>query len=52
VRRSRFWLALCAFLVLTTLPGCGGCGGRERGKNSDFDRPKGTEQQKPAEKKG
>jgi hypothetical protein len=31
------------------MPGCGGCG-RERNKNSDFDRPKQGEN-KPAEKK-
>jgi hypothetical protein len=36
--------------MLTLVPGCGGCAGRERGKNSDFDRPKNADD-RPAEKK-
>jgi hypothetical protein len=27
-------------MLLTLVSGCGGCAGRERGKNSDLDRPK------------
>jgi hypothetical protein len=27
-------------MLLVLVPGCGGCGGHERGKNSDLDRPK------------
>jgi hypothetical protein len=49
VRRTRAWLFLCGLLLLALVPGCGGCGGRERNKNSDFDRPK--DSQPPAQKK-
>jgi outer membrane biogenesis lipoprotein LolB len=38
----RRWAVLTA-LALLLLPGCGGCGGRERNKNSDLDRPKAGE---------
>jgi hypothetical protein len=36
------WSAAYA-LILLLLLGCGGCGTREKSKNSDFDRPKPTE---------
>ena len=48
MRRTRGWLLLCGFFLLTLVSGCGGCS-RERNKNSNFDRPK--EQRTPAEKK-
>jgi hypothetical protein len=48
VRQKRAWLTLCGLMLLTLVSGCGGCG-REKNKNSDFDRPK--DYGKPAEKK-
>jgi len=32
---------LLGLVLIVLLPGCGGCGVSGRGKNSDFDRPKG-----------
>jgi hypothetical protein len=40
--KSRWWILIC-MIVLLSIPGCGGCGAREKGKNSDFDRPRPTE---------
>jgi hypothetical protein len=36
-------MVLCGLLLFTLIPGCGGCSGRDKGKNSDFDRPKEAE---------
>lgn len=41
VRRWR--LVLTALVLSVLVSGCGGCGVRDRGKNSDFDRPKAAE---------
>ncbi len=50
MRRTRWRTILCGLLLLVTVPGCGGCFGREKGKNSDLDRPK-AQPEKPPEKK-
>jgi hypothetical protein len=43
VRASRITSLILTILVVGMILGCGGCGtGREKGKNSDIDRPKST----------